>query len=478
MYLYELLPDGRLAFFKATDGSFAREFALPALLGHDRHGGRSRSLSGDYVAAGTADGRVALQQVHSVPALRGAAPGRPRRRGPRPGTPRARPGEAAGARGLVPGARRAGRRWRRRSRTTRSRSIARTRTTRPRSGTPCARRAASTITALRARPHGHPGGGHGRAATSYLWELGAEPRLASQVSAFRRAGDGAPVLARQQLADRRRRGRRRLAPGSASRLKDDDTDLSLVKAHQYAGQGAGDRRHRPVRARPQLRDRGRATAALVLRHFTSERSVLSFPATGVRPVEALMTPRADGIVVRRGDGTLARYELRNPHPEVSLAGAVRQGLVRGLRPARVRLAVAPAPPTTSSRSSAWCRWCSAPSRARSTRCCSRCRSRSWRRSTPRSSRTPASASASSRWSRSWPRCPAWWSGFIAGLWLASRVETHVVPVLLMVVLLPALRDRGRAALGPPAARPAQAPQARHGAGADRALAAGRRLASP
>ena len=26
-------------------------------------------------------------------------------------------------------------------------------------------------------------------------------------------------------------------------------------------------------------------------------------------------------------------------------------------------------------------------------------------------------------------------GFIAGLWLASRVETHVVPVLLMVALL-------------------------------------------
>ena len=34
-------------------------------------------------------------------------------------------------------------------------------------------------------------------------------------------------------------------------------------------------------------------------------------------------------------------------------------------------------------------------------------------------------------------------GFIAGLWLASLVETHLVPVLLMMVLLPALRH-GRA----------------------------------
>ena len=33
-------------------------------------------------------------------------------------------------------------------------------------------------------------------------------------------------------------------------------------------------------------------------------------------------------------------------------------------------------------------------------------------------------------------------GFIAGLWLAARVEEHIVPVLLMVILLPALGTSG------------------------------------
>ena len=43
-------------------------------------------------------------------------------------------------------------------------------------------------------------------------------------------------------------------------------------------------------------------------------------------------------------------------------------------------------------------------------------------------------------------------GFLAGLWLAPRVERDVVPVLLLVVLLPALRHRRHPAVGPPAAR--------------------------
>ena len=33
-------------------------------------------------------------------------------------------------------------------------------------------------------------------------------------------------------------------------------------------------------------------------------------------------------------------------------------------------------------------------------------------------------------------------GFIAGLWLASRVETHLVPVLLLLVLLPLFGTSG------------------------------------
>ena len=61
-------------------------------------------------------------------------------------------------------------------------------------------------------------------------------------------------------------------------------------------------------------------------------------------------------------------------------------------------------------------------------------------------------------------------GFIAGLWLASRVEAHLVPVLLLIVFLPLVRHGGRPLLGPPALRPAAAAQAGHGGAGDPAAA--------
>src|SRR6266705_671709 len=66
LYLYELLPAARLAVFKLADGSRAREFPLPGLLGATVVSA-CRSLTGDYLGAGTADGRVALQQVRFRP---------------------------------------------------------------------------------------------------------------------------------------------------------------------------------------------------------------------------------------------------------------------------------------------------------------------------------------------------------------------------------------------------------------------------
>src|SRR5262245_11780651 len=66
MYLYEVLPDGRLVFFRTKDGARAKEFAVTSL-GGAAVTAASRSLQGDFVAAGTGDGRVALQQVRVVP---------------------------------------------------------------------------------------------------------------------------------------------------------------------------------------------------------------------------------------------------------------------------------------------------------------------------------------------------------------------------------------------------------------------------
>src|SRR4029450_7043627 len=66
MYLYELLPDARFVLFKANGGGVSRKIPVTGLEGTTLTTA-SRSLSGDFVGAGTADGRVALRQVRFVP---------------------------------------------------------------------------------------------------------------------------------------------------------------------------------------------------------------------------------------------------------------------------------------------------------------------------------------------------------------------------------------------------------------------------
>jgi phosphate transport system permease protein len=55
---------------------------------------------------------------------------------------------------------------------------------------------------------------------------------------------------------------------------------------------------------------------VVLRYLTSERTLVSLrDAPGV--AAAMITPKGDGLLLARGDGTLARYWVTSPHPEVS-----------------------------------------------------------------------------------------------------------------------------------------------------------------
>ena len=62
---------------------------------------------------------------------------------------------------------------------------------------------------------------------------------------------------------------------------------------------------------------GNAEGAVVLRHQTSGRTLAVVP--GQQPVTHLMiTPRSDGLIVAREDGTVDRFSLANPHPEISL----------------------------------------------------------------------------------------------------------------------------------------------------------------
>ena len=64
-YFYEVLSDGRTSFW-TVDGRFSRQLP-PTSVGQSKVKSASRSLVGDFVALGTADGRVSLQQVRFVP---------------------------------------------------------------------------------------------------------------------------------------------------------------------------------------------------------------------------------------------------------------------------------------------------------------------------------------------------------------------------------------------------------------------------
>jgi phosphate transport system permease protein len=65
-YIYTVEPSGKLAFFNRGSGSRELEIAPASLVGATVLAS-SRSLTGDFVAAGTADGRVALLQVRFLP---------------------------------------------------------------------------------------------------------------------------------------------------------------------------------------------------------------------------------------------------------------------------------------------------------------------------------------------------------------------------------------------------------------------------
>ena len=94
-----------------------------------------------------------------------------------------------------------------------------------------------------------------------------------------------------------------------------DADLVLVKAHDFESQ------HTPILSiGSSTRERSFVTGgqdgSVVVRHLTSERTLLRFAGAGGPAETVLVTPRADGMLVRSGS-SLDRYSLENPHPEFS-----------------------------------------------------------------------------------------------------------------------------------------------------------------
>jgi phosphate transport system permease protein len=66
-YVFTVEPDARVVFRPLADGVSTLEFPVPGLAPGTRVVSSSRSLLGNYLAAGTPDGRVALMQVTGTP---------------------------------------------------------------------------------------------------------------------------------------------------------------------------------------------------------------------------------------------------------------------------------------------------------------------------------------------------------------------------------------------------------------------------
>jgi phosphate transport system permease protein len=73
---------------------------------------------------------------------------------------------------------------------------------------------------------------------------------------------------------------------------------------------------------PSQRDKGfvtgDASGAALLRHATSEQTVLRLPESGAPLVSVALAPKANGLLTYDRAGRLTLHDIRNPHPEVTM----------------------------------------------------------------------------------------------------------------------------------------------------------------
>jgi phosphate transport system permease protein len=435
LYIYELLSDGRVVFFKSKDGSVAREFPLPAL-GSAGVASASRSLIGDYLGVGTTDGRALLQQVRFRPRYeheklvdldievvdRGAfdldAAKRPlheiaydEKDGRKTVIAVAGDSEIFAARTDDEGAE-----HRDSLRTNEGEKVTHVRIGR-------------SDTAVASTEKGN----------LYHWELVPELRLTETKHV-----SNEPITAVEYVL-----GGTTLIVGDAKgalsgwfrvRLKDDDPEPVFVNPHTYPSQGTA------IRAiGASTRDKTFVTAgadgSVVLRHMTSERTVLSFPPTGKEVDGVRLTPKMDGILARQADGHLARYEIQAPHPDITwkaLFGKVwYEGYAQpgytwqstgGTDDFEAKFSLVPLMFGTI-KGTFYALLFAIPLAIMGALYTSQFMHPSIKAKIKPTVEIMAAL-------------PSVVVGFIAGLWLASRVEREIVPVLLMVVFLPLFGTMG------------------------------------
>jgi phosphate transport system permease protein len=310
-YFYVVRGDARVEVHRLSDGAWAKGFPLAGVAGASITSA-SRSLQGDHIAAATGDGRVALGQVTFQPryenqqladlevglAEKGTLVMDDARRPIRDVDAIADDGGTTVAAVVGDGEIAV--------------SLAR--------GGDAARRetlrvgAGERITAIALGRTDSLVAGTDRGQV-YHWQLGDTARLTS-VSPT----GGSPVTALEWLI-----GGATFVAGSedgnvtawfATRLREEDDDTAMVRAHVFEGQGS------PVRAiAASTRDKSFVTVGedgrAVVRYLTSERTLLALAGAAHGVTSALITPKADGVLVGQADGTLARFAMAVPHPETT-----------------------------------------------------------------------------------------------------------------------------------------------------------------
>jgi len=435
MYLYELLPDARFVFFKTNGGAVAREVPVAGLEGATLTAA-SRSLIGDFVGAGTSDGRVALQQVRFLPKYeeqklvdlelevrdRGVFEIDPAKRPVRDLSYVEQEGRKIAAAIVDDG------------------EIALLRIGDDESKQLDTLRIPGGEKVTRVRVSRSDGV---VAATDkgslYYWELVPEPRLAEVKSATT-----GPVTALEYAL-----GGNTLLVGDADggvsawfrvRLKDEDETLSLVRAHTFPSQGAA---IRAIGRSPRDKSfvTGGADGSLVLRHLTSERLLLSFPPTGQAVENVLVTPKVDAILAEKTTGGIERYAIANPHPEISWRALFGKVWYEGYaKPEYVWQSTGATDDFEAKfslyplifgtiKGTLYALFFAVPLALMGALYTSQFMHPSLKSKVKPTVEIMAAL-------------PSVVIGFIAGLWLASRVERELVPVLLMIVVLPAFGTAG------------------------------------
>jgi len=317
-YLYEVTPEAKVVFFRLPDGARHREIAIPGLEGATVTTA-SRSLLGDNLAAGTSDGRVALLQVRFRPVFQGQVlqdlDMELRDKGLMAVDGQRRPIREVSYRESAEGEKLV-------AALLGDEEIVLARVAVPPEGQsppPPAletirTKAGDAVTQLRLSRTGAL-----VAATLsgqlYHWDLGGATaqltdaiRISSvPLTAVEWGLGGNTVIVGDRLGN--------VSAWFRARPRA-EADLQMVKAHEFEPQ------HTAIlsigsSARERSFVTSGADGSIVLRHLTSERTLLKFPGGGQAADTAIVTPRADGILVKRADGTVERYSLENPHPEFS-----------------------------------------------------------------------------------------------------------------------------------------------------------------